>query len=94
MTYKSPNTRPAKLIDQEEQGSSFRACGYPQRYEGEDQFRAYGKIHDRLNTGTLQVQHDRNKGIFVQEGFNGGPVWDEIREGVVSMVVAAAPRDG
>jgi hypothetical protein len=91
---KPPNAHPAQLIDREGRGNPFRAYGYPERYKGASPTWAYGEICDRLDTGSLQIQHPRDKGIFVQGGFSGGPVWDEIREGVVGMVVAAEAQDG
>jgi hypothetical protein len=84
----------AQLIDREGRGNQFKTYGYPERYKGASPTWAYGEICDRLETGILQIEHSKDKGIFVQGGFSGAPVWDETREGVVGMVVSAESRDG
>jgi tetratricopeptide (TPR) repeat protein len=85
---------PAHVVDREVHGNEFMAYGYPTRYASESPTWVYGEICDRLDTRCVQLQHSRNKGIFVQGGFSGGLVWDLNLQGVIGMIVSAVAEDG
>jgi tetratricopeptide (TPR) repeat protein len=87
--------RPACLINHEEQGGTFMAYGYPECFEGAEPIWAQGSILGRLDdTNCFQIQHERDVGIFVQQGFSGTAVWAKELKGVVGMIVSGDKKRG
>ena len=80
-------TRAIYLVSAEDMWNrSFRAFGFP---EGHDAgVWAPGTLRDRQATGWVQIEQISTTGYRVQQGFSGGPVWDEELDAVVGMVVA------
>src|SRR6266536_2179938 len=64
----------------------FRAFGFPGGHDAG--VWAPGTLRDRQATGWVQIEQIGTTGYRVQQGFSGGPVWDEELDGVVGMVVA------
>src|SRR6266536_3279619 len=64
----------------------FRAFGFPGGHDAG--VWAPGTLRDRQATGWVQIEQISTTGYRVQQGFSGGPVWDEELDGVVGMVVA------
>ena len=91
-----PNgARPAYLIDHEERGGTFMAYGYPECFDGADPIWAQGSILGRLDdTHCFQIQHEKDVGIFVQQGFSGTAVWAKELKGVVGMIVSGDKKRG
>ena len=79
--------RPARLLPVSRlAGRRFEVFGVP---AGADEGRfAYGILRDSLSNTWVQMEDDDGRGIRVQRGFSGTPVWDPVRFGVVGMVVA------
>jgi len=50
---------------------------------------ASGVLRGRQASGWLQIEDVKQTGYLVAPGFSGGPVWDDVLEGVVGMIVAA-----
>ena len=65
---------------------TFRAFGFPDGHDAG--VWAPGTLRDRQATGWVQIEQISTTGYRVQQGFSGGPVWDEELDGVVGMVVA------
>ena len=68
-------------------GHAFRAFGFPAGHD--DGVWAAGVLRDRQGSGWVQVDDVDEIGYRVQQGFSGGPVFDETLDGVVGMAVAA-----
>lgn len=68
-------------------GHSFRAFGFPSGYERG--VWASGVLRGRQADGWLQIEDVKQTGYLVAPGFSGGPVWDDVLDGVVGMIVAA-----
>src|SRR5215471_15716705 len=64
---------------------TFRAFGFPGGHDAG--VWAPGTLRDRQTTGWVQIEQSSTTGYRVQQGFSGGPVWDEELDGVVGMVV-------
>jgi hypothetical protein len=65
---------------------SFKVYGFPKHFYNEPGVWAYGKIKDALGDGTVQLQGKDLIGEAIQQGFSGGPVWDEKLQCVVGMI--------
>jgi hypothetical protein len=65
---------------------TFRAFGFPSGHDAG--VWAPGTLRDRQANGWVQIEQIGTTGYRVQQGFSGGPVWDEELDGVVGMVVA------
>src|SRR6266496_2788372 len=65
---------------------TFRAFGFPDGHDAG--VWAPGTMRDRQATGWVQSEQISTTGYRIQQGFSGGPVWDEELDGVVGMVVA------
>ncbi len=82
-----PGTSPIRLaVPKETWGHPFRAFGFPQGHP--DGVWAGGVLRGPNARGWLQIETGET-GYRVQPGFSGTPVWDDVVEGVVGMVVAA-----
>ena len=68
-------------------GHSFRAFGFPAGYEQGGW--ASGVLRGRQADGWLQIEDPKMTGYLIAPGFSGSPVWDDVLEGVVGMIVAA-----
>ncbi|MFB7653709.1 MULTISPECIES: trypsin-like peptidase domain-containing protein [unclassified Streptomyces] len=79
--------RPAPLIDGAGVwGHGFRTMGFP---AGAGQgLWAYGTLRAGQGAGWVQMEADE-PGPPIAKGFSGGPVWDDTKNGVVGMTVAA-----
>ncbi len=70
----------------------FRAFGFPVGYD--DGVWATGRLLGRQATDWIMIEDIKAPGFAVAPGFSGTPVWDELLQGVVGMVVAASrPAD-
>ena len=65
---------------------TFRAFGFPGGHDAG--VWVPGTLRDRQATGWVQIEQISTTGYQVQQGFSGGPVWDEELDGVVGIVVA------
>ena len=87
--------QPARLIQADSfWGHPCRAFGFP--YDPRDYNREYdqgvwsaGVLRDRNAKGWVLLEDSESSAYFVQQGFSGGPIWDETLQGVVGMVAAA-----
>jgi len=68
-------------------GHSFQAYGFPRGYDNRSIF-TQGIIKAGLADGTVQIQECK-----IEQGFSGGPVWDEQEEAVVGMIVEVDTQD-
>ena len=68
-------------------GRKFQAYGYPRGYDAG--VWAYGELRDRLGNDWLQVEDTKEMGRGIEQGFSGGPIWDQETGRTVGMVVAA-----
>lgn len=66
-------------------GHPFKAFGFPAGYELG--VWADGEMRGPNAAGWIQIDDTTPIGYFIQQGFSGGPVWDEKLQGVVGMVV-------
>ncbi len=66
----------------------FRAFGFPTG--SDDGVWATGRLLGRQATDWLMIEDIKAQGFAVAPGFSGTPVWDELLQGVVGMVVAAS----
>ena len=66
----------------------FRAFGFPAG--NDDGVWATGRLLDRQATDWLMIEDIKAQGFAVAPGFSGTPVWDELLQGIVGMVVAAS----
>jgi ActR/RegA family two-component response regulator len=83
-----PGSKPAHLITATDMwGHSFRALGFP--VDHERGVWASGVLRGRVANDWLQIVDTVEPGYRVEPGFSGSPVWDELLQGVVGMVVAA-----
>ena len=64
----------------------FRAFGFPQDFQ--NGVWASGRVLDRDAVGWLLIEDVKNTGYFVQPGFSGTPVWDDVLNCVIGVVVA------
>ncbi len=70
----------------------FRAFGFPAGYD--DGVWATGRLLGRQATDWVMIEDVKAQGFGVAPGFSGTPVWDELLQGIVGMVVAASrPAD-
>ncbi|RPH60202.1 MAG: hypothetical protein EHM81_06710, partial [Chloroflexi bacterium] len=84
--------QPARLVQSADLWQhAFRAFGFPEGFP--NGVWADGRILGREATGWYQVEDSKQTGYFIQPGFSGGAVWDEVLNGVVGMVVAADTRE-
>jgi len=82
---------PVRLVKTEEPwGHSFRAFGFPRGFD--NGVWVSGRMLGREATGWVQIEDVKQTGYFVQPGFSGSPVWDEVLSGVVGIVVTAERR--
>jgi tetratricopeptide (TPR) repeat protein len=90
-----PNgARPAHLIDHEEEGK-VKVYGYPKCFDGKGTIWSEANILGRLHDiDCIQIQHEKDVGIFVQQGFSGAAVWAKELEGVVGMIVSGYTERG
>ncbi len=66
----------------------FSAFGFPAGYD--DGVWATGRLLGRQATDWIMIEDVKAPGFAVAPGFSGTPVWDELLQGVVGMVVAAS----
>src|SRR2546425_683479 len=66
----------------------FSAFGFPAGYD--DGVWATGRLLGRQATDWMMIEDVKAQGFAVAPGFSGTPVWDELLQGVVGMVVAAS----
>jgi S1-C subfamily serine protease len=87
-----PRAAPVRLVTAGDLwGHSFRAFGFPSGYE--QGVWASGVLRGRQADGWLQIEDVKQTGYLVAPGFSGGPVWDDVLDGVVGMIVAADTRE-
>ena len=67
-------------------GHNFRAFGYPEKLD--DGVWASGVMRGKQARGWIQVEDIKEPGHRVEQGYSGGPVWDENLNAVVGMIVA------
>jgi len=85
--------RPVRLVQADDLWvHTFRAFGFPEDYR--NGVWTSGRMLGREATGWLQIEDIKQTGYFVARGFSGGPVWDEMLDGVVGMIVAVDTREG
>lgn len=66
----------------------FRTFGFPAN--NDQGIWALGALLEKNAFGWIQIQDTNDvKGYFIQQGFSGAPVWDEMLKSVVGMIVAA-----
>jgi ActR/RegA family two-component response regulator len=81
-------SKPARLITANDMwGHSFRVLGFPMDHN--HGVWASGVLRGRVANDWLQIVDTVEPGYRVAPGFSGSPVWDELLQGVVGMVVAA-----
>lgn len=68
-------------------GHEIRAFGFPTGYD--QGVWCEGKLLGKNALGWVQIQDTSQRGYFIQPGFSGAPVWDDVLRAVVGMVVAA-----
>jgi hypothetical protein len=68
-------------------GHPFRAFGYPDKLD--DGVWSSGVMKGMQARGWIQVEDVKVPGHRLEQGYSGGPVWDENLNTVVGMVVAA-----
>jgi tetratricopeptide (TPR) repeat protein len=66
-------------------GHKFRAFGFPSKYD--NGVWVTGEFRGLTADGLLQIEDIKETGFRVQQGFSGGPVWDEQLQAIVGMVV-------
>lgn len=78
---------PLVIIDQQSYWDhTFRAFGFPKSIDiGEW---VTGRMTGMNAYGWIQIEGDNRPVHFVEEGFSGGPIWDETLNGIVGMMVA------
>lgn len=78
---------PAKLLAFEKtQETRFRSFGFPKDFDAG--VWATGVIKGINADNWLQLEDVKAQGYKVEQGFSGGPIWDDDRYGVVGIVVA------
>jgi tetratricopeptide (TPR) repeat protein len=89
---RKPETVPAAVIVRGETLFShpFWALGYTAG--SPNGIWSHGEMCPPLPNGRLQIENPKDKGIAIEYGFSGTPVWDEELNGVVGMVVEASLR--
>ena len=86
-----PESRPARLVLADDPWDHpFRAFGFPAGYDGG--VWASGVLRAGQSDGWVQIEDTKQTGFFVAPGFSGGPVWDEMADGVIGMAVTADRR--
>ena len=73
-------------------GHKFQTFGYPKGYGNFPVF-ADGEMGEQGPGGRIQIESLKSKGIPVQKGFSGSPVWDEDLGEIVGIVVGSMERD-
>ncbi len=68
-------------------GHRFQAIGFPLGSSG---IEAEGEIRPVLPNDRIQIVGDKLGGFEVQQGFSGGPLWDEEQGGVIGVIARAA----
>ncbi len=100
-----PGAAPVRLVTADDLwGHSFRAFGFPAGYEqgvwasgvlrGRQADGAPSEWRLLKGKGWLQIEDAKETGYLIAPGFSGGPVWDDVLEGVVGMIVAADTSEG
>lgn len=79
------NCQSLSTLKNHQLGHSFQAYGFPQGY-GDKSIFTQGTIKANLADGTVQIQDCK-----IEEGFSGGPVWDE--QAVVGIIVGVDEQD-
>jgi tetratricopeptide (TPR) repeat protein len=83
--------RPARLVIADELwGHEFRAFGFPTGFDAGRW--ASGRLLASQGTRWIEIEDVKAQGQRVQEGYSGGPVWDDQLYGVAGMIVAASKR--
>lgn len=67
--------------------NSIKAFGFPSGYPKGTW--AKGELRGPIESGWIEVVDSQLTGHFVQQGFSGGPVWDETLQCCIGIVVAA-----
>jgi len=81
-------SKPVRLVTANDLwGHSFRALGFPVGYE--QGVWASGVLRGRQAGGWLQIEDTTETGYLIAPGFSGGPVWDDVFNGVIGVIVAA-----
>jgi len=84
-------TIPATLVQAEDLwGHEFRAFGFPAGFD--NGVWASGRLLGSQAEKWVQVEDVKATGYAIEQGFSGGPVWDQELDGVAGMVVATDPR--
>jgi hypothetical protein len=82
---------PPMRYNVEIRGHRFRTFGFPQHIK--EGIWVHGLISDANTTGWIQLDRETSS-VFVESGFSGAPVWDEILQCVVGMIVGTRQHDG
>jgi len=87
-----PGAAPIRLLTADDLGGhSFRAFGFPAGRERG--VWASGVLRSRQANGWVLVEDVKQTGYLSAPGFSGGPIWDDVLEGAVGMIVAADVRE-
>jgi len=79
---------PAKLqLFENIQETKFRTFGFPNNYDAG--VWATGVVRGKNADGWLQLEDVKAQGYKIEPGFSGAPVWDDDRQRVIGMIVAA-----
>lgn len=83
-----PGAAPVQLVTADDLwGHPFRAHGFPSgRSQG---VWTSGILRGRQADGWVQLESIETTGYKIAYGFSGTPVWDEVLQGVVGIIVAA-----
>jgi len=81
------NCQSILTLKSHELGHSFQAYGFPRGYDNRSIF-TQGIIKAELVDGIVQIQECK-----IEQGFSGGPVWDEQEQAVVGMIVEVDTQD-
>lgn len=85
--FTSDNVSPTIILDNHKfWGHSFRAFGFPRNINVGVWIT--GEILGETESGWIQIEDNDMVGHFVEEGFSGGPVWDDQIQAIIGMVVA------
>lgn len=90
-----PGVAPAPVADvptRDLWGHPFRAFGCPPHFA--DGVWASGVVRGPQAKGRVQLEDTKTEGFRLQPGFSGGPVWDEVLQAVVGLVVATTGNPG
>lgn len=68
-------------------GHRIQAFGFPSGYP--DGTWADSMLRGRNASGWVEIVDSQTTGYFVQQGFSGGPVWDETSQCCIGIIVAA-----